>query len=142
MPALQVRELPDEIYERLKAVAEAEHRSLAQQTIVALEHFLDTHEIIDGKVVAKVPTTAPAIAVASAAPQPFVPFERDGITYMTDPNETPEQRKARVDAIFERIAELPKIEVPDDFPSTAELIRQGWEERTDRILKAVEEGPW
>lgn len=37
MPILQVRDLPNEIYVRLVRLAEQEHRSLAQQTIVLLE---------------------------------------------------------------------------------------------------------
>ena len=36
MPALQVRDFPDELYVELKACAEREHRSVAQQMIVAL----------------------------------------------------------------------------------------------------------
>ena len=37
MPTLQVRDLPDEIYTQLSYLAEKEHRSLAQETIVLLK---------------------------------------------------------------------------------------------------------
>ena len=37
MPALQVRDFPEDLYEKLKEVAAREHRSVAQQTIVAVE---------------------------------------------------------------------------------------------------------
>lgn len=40
MPALQVRDFPDELYEQLKAYAASQHRSVAQQTIVAVEQML------------------------------------------------------------------------------------------------------
>lgn len=40
MPALQVRDFPDSLYTRLKERAESEHRSIAQQTIVAVEQML------------------------------------------------------------------------------------------------------
>ncbi len=40
MATLQVRDLPDEVYTRLQSRAEAEHRSLAQQTIVLLRDAL------------------------------------------------------------------------------------------------------
>lgn len=40
MPLLQVRDLPEELYKRLKVVAEAEHRSIAQETIVLLKKAL------------------------------------------------------------------------------------------------------
>lgn len=41
MPALQVREFPDDLYEKLKMMAASEHRSIAQQTIVAVEQMID-----------------------------------------------------------------------------------------------------
>ncbi len=37
MPALQVRDFPEELYEQLKEAARREHRSIAQQTI----HLVD-----------------------------------------------------------------------------------------------------
>ncbi len=40
MPALQVREMPDELYMRLKNSAKINHRSLAQETISMLEQAL------------------------------------------------------------------------------------------------------
>ena len=41
MPALQVRDFPDDLYEQLKASAASQHRSIAQQTIVAVEQMLE-----------------------------------------------------------------------------------------------------
>ena len=41
MPSLQVRELPEPIYRKLKQAAELEHRTLAQQAIVTLAKGLD-----------------------------------------------------------------------------------------------------
>lgn len=40
MPALQVRDFPDKLYVELRQRAEQEHRSIAQQTIVAVESYL------------------------------------------------------------------------------------------------------
>ncbi len=37
MPTLQVRDLPEDIYIQLNYLAEKEHRSLAQETIVLLK---------------------------------------------------------------------------------------------------------
>jgi plasmid stability protein len=39
MPSLQIRDLPDDVYEALAFRAEAEHRSLAQQAIVELRRI-------------------------------------------------------------------------------------------------------
>ena len=48
MPPLQVRDLPQETYERLQRCAEREHRSLAQQTTWIIECFLDAYEAGQG----------------------------------------------------------------------------------------------
>lgn len=40
MPTLQIRDLPPELYEALKAAAKRERRSLNQQAIVTLENGL------------------------------------------------------------------------------------------------------
>ncbi len=44
MPSLQVRELPEQIYRRLQAEAQKEHRSFYQQAIVILAKGLDIVE--------------------------------------------------------------------------------------------------
>jgi len=41
MALLQVRDVPDELYERLSRVAESEHRSISQETIVLLKKALE-----------------------------------------------------------------------------------------------------
>lgn len=40
MPLLQVRDIPEDLYEKLAAVAKAENRSIAQETIVLLRTAL------------------------------------------------------------------------------------------------------
>lgn len=40
MPALQVREFPEDLYEDLRIYAAAHHRSMAQQTIAAVEEVV------------------------------------------------------------------------------------------------------
>jgi plasmid stability protein len=42
MPTLQVRDLPDEVYTQLNYLAQKEHRSLAQETIVILKEGITT----------------------------------------------------------------------------------------------------
>ena len=44
MTSLQVRELPEHIYQRLKQEAKAEHRSIAQQAVVTLARGLGLEE--------------------------------------------------------------------------------------------------
>ncbi|MCB0629271.1 MAG: hypothetical protein KDD15_06060 [Lewinella sp.] len=40
MPTLQVRNIPQELYDRIKQSAESERRSLSQQTIILLDEAL------------------------------------------------------------------------------------------------------
>jgi len=40
MPSLQVRDMPPVLYAKLKQMAQREHRSIAQETIVLLERSL------------------------------------------------------------------------------------------------------
>ena len=42
MPSVQVKDFPAELYDQLKAYAELNHRSMAQQLIVAAEQMLAT----------------------------------------------------------------------------------------------------
>ena len=44
MPLLQVRDLPEDLYEKLSAVAAADNRSIAQETIVLLRKALGLQE--------------------------------------------------------------------------------------------------
>jgi plasmid stability protein len=44
MPLLQVRDLPEDLYEKLARVARAENRSIAQETIVLLREALNQKE--------------------------------------------------------------------------------------------------
>jgi len=41
MPLLQVRDIPEDLYDTLSKVAEAENRSIAQETIVLLKKALN-----------------------------------------------------------------------------------------------------
>lgn len=103
MPALQVRDLPQDLYDELRTRAEAEHRSLAQETVVAIERH--------------VRRVAPVEAsVAPARPMPSDDVGR-------------EERIAKRKVLFAAIARAPKVEIPDDFPSVVEIIREGRESR-------------
>ena len=42
MPTLQVRDLPEDVYTQINYLAEKEHRSLAQETIVLLKQGITT----------------------------------------------------------------------------------------------------
>ena len=44
MASLQVRDMPDQIYEKLKKEARKKHRSLAQQALITLAKGLETSD--------------------------------------------------------------------------------------------------
>ena len=119
MPALQVRDFPDELYEQLKAYAANQHRSVAQQTIVAVEQMLeaaDAQHYWDGRELHRL----------ERRPR-YLDFDTEA------------ERAARIEKrkkLFAEIEKLPKVEVPADFPDTVELIRQGREER-DAYIDAM-----
>ena len=94
MPALQIRDLPQGTYDALKLRAEREHRSLAQQATVAIEEHL---RLIPGGTVRERALTEE------------------------------EERQARIakrKALFAEIDAAPKIDIPDDFPTPAEIVRE------------------
>ena len=41
MPTLQVRDLPDEVYNQISYLADKEHRSLTQETIILLKEGIN-----------------------------------------------------------------------------------------------------
>lgn len=121
MPALQVKDFPDDLYEELRECAAEECRSVSQQTIYGLREFLRMRKAYQS-----------VKNALWAAP------------YVTDLLEKEEEQKRlervrKRHELLERIRERGPANIPDDFPSAAEIIREMREERTDRILEATEE---
>lgn len=94
MPALQVRDFPEHLYEELRICAQREYRSIAQQTIVAVQDYLTK----EGKRL-------------EAAEQRAADLER---------LERIEQRRQ----VFERIDSRPPFEAPEGFPTPQQIIRE------------------
>lgn len=44
MPPLQVKDCPEDVYERLRACAKRENRSISQQTLTMIEYYLSIYE--------------------------------------------------------------------------------------------------
>lgn len=126
MPAFQVKDFPADLYEDLRACAAAEDRSMAQQSVHILREFLQFWK--NGSTadwttsVAKNQTTAGAFASINTP--------RTHATLKTlDRNEL----AARQKSVFDRIHALPKIAIPDDFPSTVDLIHEMRNERDIQV---------
>ena len=101
MPALQVKDCPLEVYERLRACAASENRSISQQALTIIEQFLDMWESLR--------SIAPTSAVASSY-------------YIEGSNGGDYARKHK--EAFERIKKLRPIPHDDTCPSTVEILAQ------------------
>ena len=119
MPALQVREFPDDIYEELKAAAAREHRSIAQQTIICVERFLREASARERKI------------------------ENEGCWHRVAPHssyqqdESTREREARITKrreTFRRIDAFPKLDLPNGALGPVDIIRGMREERDTQIL--------
>ena len=116
MPALQVRDFPEDLYEKLKVLAAREHRSVAQQTIVAVE------AMVSGETKAAESDTCHHQAL-------YLDFDTEA------------KRAARIkkrQELFERSKEHP-LSLPPDAPSPVEVVRQGREERGEHLEKVLME---
>ena len=108
MPALQVRDFPDDLYEDLKKHATREHRSIAQQTIKAVEDMLRRED-------------------ASM---------RDANVHEFDSLAARQKRIEKRKALFAKTHELAK-KLPKDMRPAAEVIREGREERSRQLCEVM-----
>lgn len=102
MPALQVKECPSVVYERLRECAARENRSISQQALTILEGYLGLRGGVDGGV------AACGVSACRCGAAPSYAAKR---------------QKA-----FERIAKLRPLPVSKRSPDSAELLRQAREE--------------
>lgn len=106
MPALQVKDCPEHIYESLRTCAAEENRSISQQALTIIQRYLEMRESA-GDVELLSPSIRRPSYASEAATTDYV-----------------EKRKA----IFERMAELKPIPVSRKSPAAAEILRQIREE--------------
>jgi plasmid stability protein len=99
MASLQVRDFPLDLYEELKTRARQEHRSISQQTIIALREHV-------------------AEGMNKAQPISFAPTR--GFAAQVERESRVERRRK----VLAEIHALPKVKIPDDFPSSVEILRE------------------
>lgn len=127
MPALQVKDFPVDLYEELRACAQAEDRSIAQQTTRILREYLREYRKVGGRVEFAV-RPVDVTEAASASPR-------------RAHRETEDEIAARIERrrrVFEHVHALPALKLPDDFPSAAELIREDRDHRDDWVVPGRE----
>lgn len=114
MPALQVRDFPEELYEELRVYAAKNHRSMAQQTIAAVEQQIHdvqlSHDIARG---------------------------RDSLFYVETPQEQ-EERMLKRQAILARAAKRAK-ERDKSLPSPVTILAECRAEREAHLDEFIPE---
>ncbi len=108
MPALQVKDCPTEVYERLRACAARENRSISQQALTILEDYLGMR---------------PAPARNDRRRRQTSIYEES--CRRPDPSEGLIEKRRQ---LFERINSRPPLLESDSLPSSVELVRQSREE--------------
>ena len=112
MPALQVKDCPDELYERLRICASEQNRSISQQTVTILEEYLGMRPAL--RPVASTLSNEPRVSQRHLM---YSTDNRDGVDYLT--------RRSKV---FEEIAQLPPIPITETAPRTDIILAQIREE--------------
>ena len=139
MPALQVRDFPDDLYEELKTCAKASHRSIAQQTIACVESDLARRREFTahygGAYAIDIP---PNVREASERARFVDPFAGTALEH--EPPEVIEARREKRRRLREQIAELNKHwkGPKPTCEEVARMVREDLDERTDRIIENVE----
>ena len=116
MPPLQIRNMPQDVYEELTQVAKDEHRSAVQQALFYIKRGIEADK-------------------SGGTPQAFMPTCRldacplsSPSPYRSDPQQTA-KRKAQVADAIAKLKAMPPLDLPDDFPSAEELIREDRDSR-------------
>lgn len=146
MPALQVREFPDELYEELRAYAARNHRSIAQQTVACVEREIRRSRAIEAETSLAMPDDASdnipipvnvhEATMRARVVNPFTWHEALGI----ESEEVREARRAKRKELMRQIEEFhEKWKLPEQSPEElAQMIREERERRTDDIFANIE----
>lgn len=121
MPALQVKEFPEDLYEELRECAAAEDRSISQQTLHILREYLNVYRKSGNDADCLVVTVSRADVAAVAG------------------TDTSEDLVAKREKVLDDIDSMPKPKIPDDFPSSVEIIEEMREERMRSIVPELYE---
>ena len=142
MPALQVRDFPQDLYDELRDYAERNHRSIAQQTIACVESEIRRSKAMaergaeNGYTEKSIPA---AIHEAAMRARSVDPFEWTG-AFQVAGEEAREVRRAKWEELrklFDDLAEHWNGPVPT-CDELAQTVREDRDARTDGIIMNVE----
>lgn len=113
MPALQVRDCPQDTYEALKRRAARENRSMSQQALTLIQEGLAYREP----------------PLRTAAPLPEGAYREGGITFIPNPAAARASREERHAAFFDHIEKVGGFKLPPEYDSVADMVHAAREER-------------
>lgn len=131
MPALQVRDFPATLYDELKEYAARNHRSIAQQTIIAVEEMLSgagSPALLDGACGHSSSQVARREVVPVRSFEERWPFNRAV-------DEACVRRRQQIFADFDTIDWK---EVPSASEDIVVFVNEGRSDRTARIMASVD----
>ena len=142
MPALQVRDFPQDLYDELRDYAERNHRSIAQQTIACVESEIRRSKAMAERGVENGYTEIPipaAIHEAAMRARSVDPFEWTG-AFQVEGEEAREVRRAKWEELRKLFADLAEhwngpVPTCDELAQTVREVRDA---RTDGIAMDVE----
>ena len=149
MPAIQVRELPQETYIRLKKCAADNHRSIAQQTTTLIEEGLARRGYVASEAtVKKDASAAGAVPTLDDIPIPRNVRETSARARFVDPfgwakcleiepDEVIAERKERRRKLREMISEIEWSGPAPTLDEIVAMIREDRDRRTDAIIVNV-----
>ena len=129
MATLQVRDVPESLYDDLRKCASDECRSIANQALYILRDYLRAYrqQQLHERAGQEPPRFVCIAPPQGTAPRPLDPMGRDGRRRHEE-----EERLTRIEyreRLFARICGLPRFEVPDGFPDPAEMVREDRDSR-------------
>ena len=142
MPALQVRDFPQDLYDELRVYAERNHRSIAQQTIACVESEIRRSKAMaEGEAEGGCTGIAipPAIHEAAMGARGVDPFGWAGV-FQVEGEEAREARSAKwkeLRKLFADLAERWNGPLPT-CDELAQAVRDDRDARTDSIMMNVE----
>lgn len=146
MPALQVRDFPQELYDELRDCAARNHRSIAQQTIVCVEEEIRRSKAVaaqkdagDSSGNSMDVSVPPEVHEAAMRARAVDAFEWANV-FQIETEEAREARRARWEELRKRFADLAqRWNAPaPTCEELSQMIREGRDERTDQIMANVE----
>ena len=120
MPALQVRDFPEDVYLKLKERARLDRRSLSQEAVYLIVKGLNAEDETYVRVGDRI----------------FRETRASWLRHLDDDPEEQERRARKREELFARIDAMEPIETPDDFDS-ARLVREGRAERDRQIIESL-----